>query len=270
MISPPKLSIITINLNNQTGLEQTLQSIYKQTCNDYEIIVVDGGSDDGSINVIKKYNKIIHKWVSEKDNGIYNAMNKGIGFAEGEYCFFLNSGDILADEEVLEKIFLQKPDADIFYGDVIVVDSLGRGKLKEGQNQPTDYFLFLNTICHQVQFIKKNLFEKINDYDEQLKLASDYDFLLRAVVKNRASIKFYPVIVSRHFADGLSNQRGSDIVIQKERKVAQRRNFPLLICYYYAVRRLCNAIHRKGFWGSVNLIIRKIATRIDNRDQSKL
>ena len=99
-----KYSIITINYNNRDGLEKTIQSVINQTCQDFEFIIIDGGSTDGSVDIIKKYNDRINYWVSEPDKGIYNAMNKGILQAHGEYLNFMNSGDCFFDNEVLNKV----------------------------------------------------------------------------------------------------------------------------------------------------------------------
>ena len=100
-----KYSIITINFNNREGLERTIKSVITQTCQDFEYIIIDGGSTDGSIDIIKKYANKIHYWVSEPDNGIYHAMNKGVQFAHGEYLNFMNSGDFFIDIEVLSDLF---------------------------------------------------------------------------------------------------------------------------------------------------------------------
>ncbi len=111
-----KLSIITVNLNNSAGLRKTIESIVKQTFKDFEYIIIDGGSTDGSAEVIKEFADKITYWVSEPDKGIYNAMNKGILHAKGEYLLFLNSGDWLADDDLLSKVFCEPRTADIIYG----------------------------------------------------------------------------------------------------------------------------------------------------------
>ena len=100
-----KISIITINLNNVSGLENTLSSVRAQTFRDFEQIVVDGGSSDGSVDVIRANSDWIAQWISEPDSGIYNAMNKGVRMASGDYLLFLNSGDCLASPKVLENVF---------------------------------------------------------------------------------------------------------------------------------------------------------------------
>jgi len=99
------LSIITVNLNNEVGLSKTIESVQNQTYRDYEYIIIDGGSIDGSLNILNEYSQIFTHWVSEPDSGIYDAMNKGIKFAKGEWIIFMNSGDFFANKNVLENIF---------------------------------------------------------------------------------------------------------------------------------------------------------------------
>ena len=99
-----KYSIITINYNNADGLRRTIESVVSQTYADYEYLIIDGGSTDGSVNAIKEYEDKISYWVSEKDGGIYNAMNKGVKVAHGEYLIFMNSGDVFYNDRVIERI----------------------------------------------------------------------------------------------------------------------------------------------------------------------
>ena len=122
----PKLSVITINFNNAIGLEKTIKSVIEQKFTDFEFVIIDGDSSDGSKEIIKKYSNKISYWVSEKDKGIYNAQNKGIERAIGEYCLFLNSGDYLVDTTVFQTVFSEKRTQDIIYGDMITVYELER------------------------------------------------------------------------------------------------------------------------------------------------
>ena len=129
-----KLSIITINYNNAKGLRQTMSSVLEQSFADYEYIVIDGGSSDGSVQIIEEFenqfkssnagsdlnHRLSFQWISESDNGIYNAMNKGIALAKGDYCFFLNSGDYLVSKTVLESVFSENPTEDIIFGNLLV------------------------------------------------------------------------------------------------------------------------------------------------------
>ena len=210
-----KLSIITINYNNAEGLRKTLASVASQTFRDYEHIIVDGGSTDGSVEVIREYEQSLAsrlsplasnlKWLSEPDSGIYNAMNKGIEIAlgkrivnsynrselvedknkgikmaDGEYLLFLNSGDYLVDANTLKNVFADADDVDIIYGDRINVwkDGLERNR-DSFPDHITGYFLYRGMISHQASFIKSDLFVKYGLYREDLKYGADWEFFLR-------------------------------------------------------------------------------------------
>ena len=185
-----KLSIITINYNNAEGLRKTLASVASQTYADIEHIIVDGGSTDGSVEVIREYEQSLAsrlsplasnlKWLSEPDSGIYNAMNKGIKMANGEYLLFLNSGDYLVDADTLKNVFADADDVDIIYGDRINVwkDGLERNR-DSFPDHITGYFLYRGMISHQASFIKSDLFVKYGLYREDLKYGADWEFFLR-------------------------------------------------------------------------------------------
>lgn len=210
-----KLSIITINYNNAEGLRKTLASVASQTYADIEHIIVDGGSTDGSVEVIREYEQSLAsrlsplasnlKWLSEPDSGIYNAMNKGIEIAlgrrvvnafnrselvedknkgikmaNGEYLLFLNSGDYLVDADTLKNVFADADDVDIIYGDRINVwkDGLERNR-DSFPDHITGYFLYRGMISHQASFIKSDLFVKYGLYREDLKYGADWEFFLR-------------------------------------------------------------------------------------------
>lgn len=169
-----KLSIVTINYNNLSGLQKTIDSVLQQSFKDYEWIIIDGGSSDGSEDVIKTYQSHFSFWCSEPDNGIYNAINKGLSHTTGEYVQFLNSGDWLFDSSSLEKVFAQIDGKyDIYYGDMVQVNG-------DGKYNPITYpdelgFLFFpyNNICHQATFYRRNLFAN-NLYDESFSIVSDW------------------------------------------------------------------------------------------------
>ena len=185
-----KLSIITINYNNAEGLRKTIASVASQTYADIEHIIVDGGSTDGSVEVIREYEQSLAsrlsplasnlKWLSEPDSGIYNAMNKGIKMANGEYLLFLNSGDYLVDANTLKNVFEDANDVDIIYGDRINVwkDGLERNR-DSFPDHITGYFLYRGMISHQASFIKSDLFVKYGLYREDLKYGADWEFFLR-------------------------------------------------------------------------------------------
>lgn len=195
-----KISVITINYNNVDGLRKTIASVVSQTYSDYEYIIIDGGSTDGSVDVIHEYKDKITYWVSEKDDGIYNAMNKGVAVANGDYCIFINSGDIFYSNTVLEEIDSTQRTEDIIVGKVLTDN--GKEFLYQPQH-PTMYFFYSSTIPHQGAFIKKYLLNKY-PYDEKLKITSDWKFFVEAVVFENCSVGFVNTIVSKFDIGGIS------------------------------------------------------------------
>jgi glycosyltransferase involved in cell wall biosynthesis len=169
------LSIITVNKNNAQGLEKTIQSVIGQTASNYEYIIIDGASGDGSVDIIEKYSEKINSWVSEPDTGIYNAMNKGIRKASGDYCLFLNSGDWLINPKTLKDIFTEiKGDGDIYYTDKKVF----KGKTRKYPVTLSIYDLIMEPLNHQNTFIRRSLFQDHNYYNENLNISADWEFFL--------------------------------------------------------------------------------------------
>lgn len=211
-----KFSIITINLNNATGLERTINSVLNQTYNNYEFIVIDGASTDRSIDVINDFKDRITYWVSESDNGIYNAMNKGLLKASGEYCFFLNSGDLFADSEVLSKISRLMPTEDILFGNLIVVikDKV-IGKIR-GKNVLTFMDLYKSVIKHQSTFIKTELFAEYGLYNENLRIVADWEYFLKLIGLLNKSYKYLDIDIAYFDNDGISNN--SEQITKRERE----------------------------------------------------
>lgn len=178
----PKLSIITINYNNSDGLKQTIESVLEQTCQEFEYIVIDGGSVDSSIQHILAYQNRLKYWCSEKDSGVYNAMNKGIRQAMGEYLLFLNSGDFLCDDNVLEKVIPTLSGIDIVYGDILLKSASGETRALIYPDKLSVKYMFKDTIGHPASFIKRSLF--VNSlYSEHFKIVSDWEFFLKKIIK---------------------------------------------------------------------------------------
>lgn len=197
-----RYSIITINYNNKDGLLKTIASVVSQSYKDFEYIVIDGGSTDGSAEVIKDHSKHIDYWVSEQDRGIYHAMNKGIAQANGEYCLFLNSGDCFYNNNVLENVSRQNCNEDIFVGKVVATENKQQVFLPP-LREISLYYLYSGTLPHQGAFIKTE-FQKKYLYDESLKITSDWKFFVQAIIIDNCSFRYIDEFVSQFDMEGIS------------------------------------------------------------------
>lgn len=220
-----KLSVITINLNDAKGLEKTINSVVSQTFSDYEFIVIDGQSKDNSVDIIRKNENKISYWVSEKDTGIYNAMNKGIREAKGEYCYFLNAGDILPSPDVFEKVFRGDPHTDFICGNFI----MEKGGIFTEDKSYKDrewtfalYDLFSGFLCHQAFFIKTDNFTKYGLYDESLRIVSDWKLFFQAIGIDHASVLYRDVDIVIYNMEGLSSQIGGEVIYKEKLQVAKQ------------------------------------------------
>ena len=196
-----KFSIITINYNNREGLRSTIDSVVRQTSDDYEFIVIDGGSTDGSVEVVNNYKDRINYWVSEPDKGIYHAMNKGVAQAHGDYCIFMNSGDCFYDQTVLERVKAANPSEDIVVGKV-VIDDQNHLISPPPKGEFTMYHLYSGSIPHQGSFIRTELLRK-HPYDEELKISSDWKFFVQALIFDNSTIRYIDDFVARYDTTGV-------------------------------------------------------------------
>lgn len=198
-----KLSIITINYNNATGLEKTINSVINQTFTDYEYIIIDGGSTDGSTDIIKKHEDHIDYWISESDKGIYDAMNKGISHAKGEYLNFMNSGDSFHSLSVLEEISRYMQEEDIIIGRCCNDETKEIYRsLKPGQ-AVTMMTLMKEMINHQSTFYKHHIFEK-HQYDETLKIIADWKVNIQSIIFDNCTVKVVDTLVTDYDMTGIS------------------------------------------------------------------
>lgn len=203
-----KLSIITINYNEASALQQTIDSVRSQTYQDYEHIIIDGGSIDESVFYIRSYAEAYPslKWVSERDKGVYDAQNKGIELAEGEYCFFLNAGDVFASTQVLEKMFSMPTRVDLLYGNLKVVRNGKQVGYCKGVEQPTFLDLYNSCLKHQATFIKRSLFERFGVYDDSLHIVADWEWFFRvAAFHDDVTLEYRNVDIAEFDNDGISN-----------------------------------------------------------------
>ncbi len=229
-----KYSIITINLNNAAGLESTIKSVISQSCTDYEYIIIDGSSADGSVDVIKKYEERISQWISEEDSGIYNAMNKGIKLANGEFLLFLNSGDYFFNNQVLENVKSKLIGVNgIYYGNLVLIDNKGRLEYLNAENKLTLWHFCKSTVWHPSTFIRKQLFEKYGLYDESLKIAADYDFFLKAFCINRTQFKYIDKFISVFNTEGICNDVNMYNFQMKEILKIQKRYYKMRFSLFF-------------------------------------
>lgn len=220
-----KLSIITINFNNEKGLKKTLDSVSCQTWCDFEHIIVDGASSDGSVQSISNYceqvaNRYPVLWISEPDEGIYNAMNKGIRMAKGDYCLFLNSGDWLYNSEVLNYVSRNKIESDIFYGNYYTSSGILRSGCDE---EEITFFTFMDYTIHHTgcAFIKRELFKQYGLYDENLKIVADWKWFLQAVGLGNAKVEKVEVILSVYDDQGISSIQIEERMKERERVIRE-------------------------------------------------
>jgi len=256
MSDQPLISIITINYNDKVGLDRTIKSVTEQTYKNFEYLVIDGNSNDGSKDVIEKYKNEITYWVSEPDSGIYNAMNKGIRKATGKYLLFINSGDELCNTNVLEENYSSVNTEDLIYFDLEQIFE-DRTNI---HNFPSklDYNTFLTgTIGHPTTFIKKDLFNRIGLYDESLKIVADWKFFSLAVIKYGCTSRKVNAVLSKFYMDGISstdscftnNER--DQVIKEHFSEYVRLNKLEIFVADMKKSRLIKILNRFGFLNSI-------------------
>ena len=221
-----QLSIITINYNDSIGLKKTMESIKAQSYKDFEHIVIDGNSNDDSLEVIKSYNYNNLKYISEPDSGIYNAMNKGIKRSQGKYLLFLNSGDVLENKNVVMSVlpYLDKAYS-ILSGNLIFDEEKGR-RLREHPNEISFSYLVGNAISHPSTFIKQELFSKYGNYDENFKIVSDWAFFLKALGLNNETYFKIPVTISVFDTKGISSKEENYEAVYSERRQVLELFFP--------------------------------------------
>ena len=214
-----RYSIVTINYNNKDGLNKTIKSIIGQSCTDYEYIIIDGGSTDGSVDIINEYNAHISYWVSEKDYGVYHAMNKGVVQAHGEYLIFMNSGDCFHAPDVLHAV--AQYHEDIICGKVFKGDS----PIPSGHNRPEISLkdLMRGSLPHQAMFIRKELLVK-HPYDENYKIVSDWKFCLETMILDNCSFRNIDDIIADYDTSGISTN--SNGLLPKEKDMIIKELFP--------------------------------------------
>lgn len=211
------INVITINLNNKDGLKQTIESVVNQTYFDkINYIIIDGCSTDGSVDVIKEYQDKFYYWVSEQDNGIFNAMNKGIDAAPNEgYCLFLNSGDYLSDNTIIEKVY-NELDKDIVYGNEYMVKKDNSRFTSTYPDILDEGFFKRTALPHQSTFIKTELMKK-HKYSEEYEIIGDWKFLREMIMVYKVSYKHIKKNISVFYLNGISTNNGQKFNEEKNK-----------------------------------------------------
>lgn len=221
-----KLSIITINYNNRAGLQRTIDSVICQTWKDYEWIVIDGGSTDGSKELIEQYQEYFSYWCSEPDKGVYNAMNKGVVHAHGEYVNFMNSGDAFHNENVLQDVFERDLHGDILFGQV---QCIGENRIANmGISDKVDLPRVEVGFCHQGAFTKIELL-KSHPFDESLRIVSDWKFWLQTIVFENRRVQDLTLMVADYDMTGISSNKLFYELHKAEREMVMKSFFPPLV-----------------------------------------
>lgn len=211
----PKLSVITIVYNNVRDIERTIKSVLNQSFKDIEYLVIDGGSTDGTMEIISKYKGVVTKIISEPDGGIYFAMNKGLALATGDYVLFMNSGDEIYDMQTVELVFKSTTDADMYYGETEMYNddwqSLGRRRHKIPKEFTWRSFKYGMSISHQAIYLRKAIIEP---FDVSYKYSADIDWILKAA-KKATKITRFDGYVAKYLVGGISKKKHRESLMER-------------------------------------------------------
>lgn len=225
-----KISVITVCLNAKDTIEKAFESLKNQTYKNIEHIVIDGVSTDGTFDIIHKYKDSITCLVSEKDSGIYNAMNKGLKYVTGDIVYFLNATDSLHDKNVLQKVvndFKKHPDLELLWGDIEFTEKGKKPRIHKNNDVNIKNDFLYNNPCHQAIFYKSDLFKKYGDYDEDIRIFGDLDFNVRVLVTNDARCKYVPEVIACFEIGGISTSSDDKVRLlhKADRLKVYNKNF---------------------------------------------
>jgi len=242
-----KFSIITVCKNSEKTIEKTILSVINQTYTDYEFIIVDGVSDDNTLQITEKYRANISKIISEPDSGLYDAMNKGIKLAQGDYLLFLNSDDELYDNNTLAKVSAKletmsdKPE--LVYGDLAVFNNETGSVSLQKHNKFNKIYLLKNTPCQPSTFYKKDVFNKYGLFDTNYKIVSDQEWFLRAFLKFNISSQYISFPVNIFYTGGLSTSKSrEDKLIEERNKMLDKYFTKFERISYDIISKYCRSL----------------------------
>ena len=218
-------------MNNLNGLKKTLESVVAQDYPNIEYLIIDGGSTDGSVSFIENNKQTIHYWTSEKDNGIYDAMNKGITQANGAYLLFLNSGDYLYSNKAISKLIRNGINEDIIYGNLGVFKNSSLEIITFPSKLGRTHFQY-GFLPHQATLIRRHLFLKFGFYKTEFQIISDWIFFLDMIVKYKVSYRYVNELISIFDLTGISSQQSSREIIKSEIKYYLKQNYFSTYLYF--------------------------------------
>ncbi|BAS67697.1 MAG: glycosyltransferase [Gammaproteobacteria bacterium] len=258
MTSQSKISIITVVFNDADGLLKTIKSVVNQTYSNIEYIIIDGGSTDGTVDIIKKYEDKITHWVSEPDAGIYDAMNKGIDLVSGQWINFINAGDNFFDTSIVGKVVpLLDNDMWVVYGDT-VLDYGAYTSLRINLDLSNMYYG--QVLGHQSSFTNA-IYQKKNPFSLEYKIAGDYDFFLKAYIENKNKFKRISLIISIFSMNGVSSNNEVSSTLERIKILKKIKQFKMKVRLSYYLTLLKIIIKK-------NLPL-KIVKRLNTRSKSK-
>lgn len=259
----PKFSIITICKNEEDYIEKTIQSVINQEFCDFEFIIIDGKSTDSTLDIIEKYKEKIDLIISEKDSGIYSAMNKGISHAKGDFLCFMNANDFFYDNKTLSRVneIIEKtPEAELIFGEGQYKDFKAQKVIQtDFSNWQTCYDIMEKySLFHQSMYFKRELFEKFGLYREDFKIASDYFFTFKCLIKGKVKTKYINEVLSIRTNEGIGSCNKK--VLYKEVRKTKNYFFP-----FYA--KFCPIIKLLRFYHPVfyKKYVEKVLNKIKNR-----
>lgn len=247
-----KISVITVCKNAVGSIEDTIKSVINQSYKNVEHIVIDGASTDGTVNVLDSYKEKLTYILSEPDNGIYDAMNKGINKADGDFLIFLNANDTFYNDNVLENVacFLSlNPEVNLAFGNVNYIDeSKVSSEIKVYDDVKNIFYFSKNNICHQSIFYNKKLFEKYGLYSNQYEIYSDWDFNTNCLVKNKEACLYLDLCISNFQLGGKSSDPKCFKLYNEEKNIIVKnyyKNISLFICIDSFLKKILTKTYKK-------------------------
>lgn len=254
MVSKPLFSIVTVTLNCAEDALATARSVLSQDFQDYEYIIKDAGSTDGTVQKLQEQRLSVYV---KEDSGIFHAMNQALKLCRGEYIFFLNAGDVFFDNNVLQQLskhIRSKEDVDIYYGDVVMniphpyEDLQEHRRLRRHTLYPSHlskFFLYRSGLCHQAWLVRKRVYLE-DPFDVRLKIMADYDFLLNQALRKKAKMEHVPLMIVDYKGMGKSEQ-AHDEWLNDRRQIVSKYFSPVERLIYEGIRLSAKSVLRAAY-----------------------